>query len=202
MPVRLAPRLAPRLGHGLGLLAALLATSPALAEPQTIRLQPDTTRIDFTTYALSMFSLVGHFSQFTGQLQIDPLQPQHCNIDIDINVTSLSMADPARVRQALAPDMLDAAAFPHLLYHGTCIPGQATGMLTLHGVSRPLQLTTARAGDEVHASGSLLRQDFGIAGMPGLVGRTIRIGFRVRLPPKASPSASPSASASASASAR
>lgn len=181
-PRRAAPRPA-RLPASLLLAAFAAAPPPARAALRTIRLQPAIARIDFTTYALGLFPLAGHFAQFTGALQIDPAQPDTCTITLDVDVTSLAMADPARTRQALAPDMLNAAAFPHLTYRGTCSGGHASGTLTLHGTSHTLQLATFRRGDDLRASGSLKRQDFGITGMQHLVGRTIGIGFTVAVPP-------------------
>lgn len=182
MATRAGPRRKPHAVPALVLGALIATASDAQAGLRTIPLQPATARIDFTTYALGLFPLAGHFAAFTGALQIDPAQPDSCTITLDVDVASLAMADPTRTRQALAPDMLDATAYPHLTYRGTCSGGYANGTLTLHGTTRPLQLATFRRGDDLRASGTLHRQDFGITGMQHLVGRTIAIGFTVALP--------------------
>ena len=52
----------------------------------------------------------------------------------------------------------------------------------MHGVTRKLELTATRQGDMVTAQGTLRRQEYGLTGMPGLLGRTIRITFAVLLP--------------------
>lgn len=168
-----------------GLLAAILLVSPVAAEAEThvVKLSPPGTQVTFTSYALGLIPLAGHFNQFNGELKADPANPDACTVSLDVQVASLSMQDPARVRQALGPSMMDAAGFPHFSYSGSCAGGQAAGSLTMHGVTQNVTLTTERDGNTVKAIGSLRRADFGINGMPGLVGRTIRIGFQVVLPP-------------------
>jgi polyisoprenoid-binding protein YceI len=101
------------------------------------------------------------------------------------------MQNPAWVRQALAPNLMDAAGYPQFTYRGSCAGGQAAGLLTMHGMTQHVTLATEREGDTVKAVGSLRRTDFGIDGMPGLVGRTIRIGFQVVLPAELARRSSP-----------
>jgi polyisoprenoid-binding protein YceI len=87
------------------------------------------------------------------------------------------MADPAYARKALAADMLDAARFPTMSYDGACAGNTVGGALTLHGVTRPLTLALTRDGSEVAGVGRLLRHEYGIDGMPHLLGQTIKIRF-------------------------
>jgi polyisoprenoid-binding protein YceI len=162
--------------------ALLAAPVAAQAEVQVVQLSPPATQVTFTSYALGLIPLAGHFEQFTGQLKVDPANPNACTVSLNVQVGSLSMQDPARVRQALGPNMMDAAGYPQFTYSGSCAGGQAAGSLTMHGVTQNVTLTTQSEGNTVKAFGSLRRADFGINGMPGLVGRTIRIGFQVALP--------------------
>ena len=53
----------------------------------------------------------------------------------------------------------------------------------MHGVTQPLSLAPQRAGDEISATGSLRRQDFGVVGLPGLIGRRVDLLLSVTLPP-------------------
>ena len=175
--------------------AASIAAPPAPSlgtPPQTtnslgatlrqVALTPPGTSVQFTTYAMGLFPLAGHFNNFTGELHVDPNNPNTCAVTLDISVASLQMADPGRTRDALSPSLLDAATYPHLTYQGSCAGGHASGMLTMHGVTRRLELTATRQGDTVTAQGTLRRQEYGVTGLPGLLGRTIRITFAVSLP--------------------
>ncbi len=156
-----------------------------------VDLTPASTQISFTTFAMGLFPLGGHFTRFHGELQYDPADADACSVALDIDVASLSMADPARVRTALGPRLLNAAAFPNMTYHGTCSGGLATGLLTMHGATRPVSLSLVNDGAKMLARGDLHRQDFGLTGLPGLVGRTIRIAFAVTLPVRLAKPASP-----------
>ena len=169
-----------RLTRALTAFAALL--SAAHAEPRRIPLTPPDTRAEFTTYAMGLWPLEGHFTRFTGQLTVDPAHTQDCAVTLQIDVASLQMADPARTRIAVGPKLLNQPQFPTLSYQGSCAGGQAAGLLTMHGVTRPLVLAARRTGQTVTATGTLHRQDYGIDAMPGLVGRTIKLTFAVSLP--------------------
>ena len=158
------------------------AASPVGTTSRHLTLAPPGTSVRFTTYAMGVFPLTGHFDHFAGALDVDPASPNTCTVTLDISVASLQMADPDRTKQALGPALLDAAAYPHLTYQGSCVGGRASGMLTMHGVTRHLDLTATRQGETVTAEGTLRRADYGVTGMPGLLGRSIRITFAVCLP--------------------
>ncbi len=162
-------------------MPALLSLE-ARAEPRQIPLAPPGTSAEFTSYAMGLWPIAGHFTRFSGRLQVDPAHAQDCTVSLNIDVSSLEMADPARARTAMGPKLLDASRFPTLSYQGSCAGGHAAGMLTMHGVTRGLALSARRAGQVVTATGTLHRQDYGIDGLPGLVGRTIKLSFAVSLP--------------------
>ncbi len=166
---------------GAAICCLALATSAAAA-PRQIVLSPPDTSVAFTSYAMGLFAITGHFTRFTGHLLIDPGNPQDCTVALQIDVASLEMADPARARLATGPKMLDQPHFPMLAYQGSCAHGHAAGLLTMHGQTRSLELTASRSGPRVTAIGTLRRQDYGIDGLPGLVGRTIKLTFAVSLP--------------------
>ena len=165
-------------------LLALLTfyTHSANAQPREIPLTPPGTKAEFTTYALGLWPIPGHFTRFTGQLQVDPAHAQDCTVTLNIDVSSLEMADPERARLATGPKLLDQPRYPSLTYQGSCAGGRAAGLLTMHGVTHRLELTAKRTGRVVTATGTLHRQDYGLDGLPGLIGRTIKLTFAVSLP--------------------
>ena len=163
-------------------LALLAFVSPAKADPQQIPLTPPATQAEFTTYAMGLWPIQGHFTRFSGELSVDPVRTADCTVSLHIDVASLVMADPDRAKLAVGPKLLDEARFPTLSYQGSCAGGRAAGLLTMHGVTRPLVLEARREGGTVTATGTLRRQDFGVDGMTGLIGRTIKLTFAVALP--------------------
>ena len=163
--------------------ALLLAVHPCLAAPVTVSLGPATARIGLTVFALGLWPIPGRFERFSGSLTVDPAAPANCRISVDVEVASLRMAGPGRTNLALGTSLLDASRYPRLAYAGTCSASTASGQLTLHGVRQALSLAPRRAGNQVSATGSLRRQDFGITGMPGLIGRRVDLLLSVTLPP-------------------
>jgi polyisoprenoid-binding protein YceI len=166
----------------LALCGASLLCRAAAAAPETLPLTPATTKLALTVYGLGFFPLPGQYARFTGTLDIDRAQPEFCRVRVTVDQTSLSMADPGLARQALGADLLDATHFPTMSYVGTCTGHTIAGALTLHGVTHALALVLKRDGGTVDGAGRLVRHEYGIDGMPHLLGQVIKIRFVTRLP--------------------
>lgn len=171
-----------RLKFVLALCGAALLCRAAGAAPQTLALTPANAKLSLTVYALGFFPLPGIYHRFSGTLDIDLAHPAFCHVRLSVEQSSLTMSDPARARRALAPDMLDAARFPTMDFDGACQGGAIEGALSLHGITRPLSLALRRAGANVTGEGRLIRHDYGIDGMPHLLGQDIKIHFATTLP--------------------
>lgn len=165
------------------LLGLIVVPSRIQATQTVVPLLPGTTTIDLTIYAMGLFGLPAHFTRFSGSLRVDPDTPADCRVSVQIEAASLQMEDAGRARLATGPNLLDAARYPQLSYAGSCAGGQAEGALSLHGVTRKLTLTAIRDGDRIEATGTIRRGDFGIDGLPGMIGRTIKLRFTAQLPP-------------------
>ena len=161
----------------------VLASHTCLAAPVTVVLGPATARIGLTVLAVGAWPVPGQFERFSGQLTVDPTAASDCRVSVEVEVASLRMAGAGRTRLALGPSLLDAVRYPRLAYTGTCSTSESSGQLTLHGVTRPLSLTPHLDGDKVNATGSLRRQDFGVTGLPGLIGRRVDLLLSINLPP-------------------
>jgi polyisoprenoid-binding protein YceI len=174
----------PRATALLPVLVCLASAVPRMAWPatQTFPLTPATTTLGLTVYALGLFPIPGTYPRFHGTLELDTDHPGFCRVSITVDQLSLHMTDPARVRKALAPDMLNAAQFPTMSYAGNCQGRQTEGTLTLHGITRPVALYLTRRGGRVTGDGWLNRHDFEVNGMPHMVGPTIKIRFSTTLP--------------------
>jgi polyisoprenoid-binding protein YceI len=168
---------------GLGFFAGILVALPAsFACAAQVKLAPDDARIGLTAYALGVLPQSGRFSRFSGSLQFDPAHPQLCHVQLTVDVTSLAMGAAIYTRTALGASLLDAAHYPTLSYDGACDLARTTGQLTLHGVTRSLVLDETRVGARITATGKLRRQDYGILGVPALIGSSIGLVFSVELP--------------------
>jgi polyisoprenoid-binding protein YceI len=164
-----------------GLVACFCAASPC--DAALVPIVPGDTQIGLTVYAFGVFAQSGHFTRFTGTLQLDPDQLASCQIRIKVEAASLDMGVPGRTHMGIGPGLLDASTYPELLYSGACDPNHGEGDLTMHGVTRHVRVTEGRSGNRISATFSLRRQDYGIKGMPGLIGNRIGVVFSVDLPP-------------------
>ena len=147
-----------------------------------VPLVPATTKIGYTALVLGLFPLPAHFERFSGTITADPGNSATCAIHVQIEIASLQMADPDRTAQALGPSLLDAARYPTMRFDGSCDKGGVSGLLLLHGVSKPLHFSRRQEGDTILSTGMVQRREYGIDGLQGLVGQRIFIRISTKLP--------------------
>ena len=129
---------------------------------------------------------VGQFAKLEGRLAFDPAHPGQMTVTATADPRSLATPEPPPGFRAtlLGKDWLDAGRYPEIAFRSTKValvpPNHArvTGDLTLHGVTKPIELwTTFNGGYPANvmdgarigfsAEGAIRRSDFGIAtGLP------------------------------------
>jgi polyisoprenoid-binding protein YceI len=162
-------------------LLACCATA-AMAAPRRVILGPPASEVGFRAYGLGLLPIDARFPRFTGSLTYDPDDHAVCRVDLSIDVASLVADDPSMRDTMLGPGFMDAAHFPSLIYIGTCQGQGLVGMLGMHGITRPFELSLTWSREKVVAEGQLRRADWGMTAMPILAGRTVRIRVAVPLP--------------------
>jgi polyisoprenoid-binding protein YceI len=164
------------------ILSACFATGAAAA-PRRIDLAPPATEVAIRAYGMGLLPLDGTFAQFQGVLTYDPDDHSTCKVDLTIDVISLTMTNTSMRETMIGPDFMDAPRFPTLTYSGSCQKSGLNGVLDLHGVTRPFQLSLDWSPGGVVAEGRLIRADWGMTAMPIVAGRTVRIQVTVPLAP-------------------
>jgi polyisoprenoid-binding protein YceI len=166
------------------LFAALLGclVTEATAAPRRIALAPPASLVEFRAYGLGLMPIDARFARFTGWLSYDPDDHATCQVELQVDVASLATDDRSVHDTVIGPDFMDAARFPSLDYAGACQQRGIGGMLGMHGVTRPFELSLTWSRDAVVAEGRLLRADWGMTAMPILGGRTVRIRVTFALP--------------------
>jgi polyisoprenoid-binding protein YceI len=156
---------------------SLLVALPALAVPQTYEIDPVHSRVEFTIR--HMFSKVtGDFGAFTGSVKYDPAAPGTSSVTVEIDASSIDTNNDGRDKHLKSADFFDVAKYPTLHFASNKItPGaegklKVEGMLTMHGITKPVVIDAAflgsgpdlrgtiRAGFE--GSTKLDRKDYGI----------------------------------------
>ncbi len=174
------------------LLALLLVAGAATAAPVHYTIDPGHTYPSFAVDHMGLSTWRGKFDQTTGAVTLDRAR-QTGTVHIVTQVGSINFGNPALTRMVLREALpaarcksqcafFDAAKYPTAVYDGRLVdfvdgaPTRVTGKLTLHGVTRPLDLQIEhfkcipdpmqkpreRCGAE--ASATFDRADFGIDG--------------------------------------
>lgn len=159
--------------------AALLAAAPVLATPATYEVNSDHTDVMFEIGHLGFSMKHGSFRTVSGTLSLDPDAPAASMVDVKIATNSIDTNLARRDHELMGPGFLDAVAFPEIHYVSSkvTLTGKDTadidGVLTLHGVSRPVVLHARlnklgvnpldrRPTVGFSASAALKRSDFGV----------------------------------------
>jgi polyisoprenoid-binding protein YceI len=175
------------------LLLALLA-GPALAAPPAARLQPEQSRISFTSKQMGV-PVEGRFKRFDAQVMLDPQRPEDGRVVLEIDTGSAALSPMADAELPKAP-WFDTAHFPRAVFRSSSIraagPGRldVTGRLELKGMAREITVPVVLErgqGQETVASGSFMlrRLDFKVGDGEwtdtAMVADEVRVSFRLVL---------------------
>jgi len=181
-------------------LAASLFGSQAFAQatihtgsqvkPGNYVLEPSHTRVLFSTTHLGFTTWYGEFTNTTGTLKLDPINPAASALSVVIRTNSVSTSN-TRLDGELV-EWFDATTYPTIAFVSTSVaptgPNTAdvTGNLTFHGVTKPVTLSVSfngagtnpmdkkyTAGFEV--SGDLKRADFGVTKDEPFIGDDVKL---------------------------
>lgn len=138
---------------------------PAASFPQltgTWRLDPAHTRIGFSARHAMVATVRGSFHDVGGTLTLDGAQPTLSHAEVTIQAVSIDTGTPDRDTHLRSPDFLDVERYPTVTYVSRGVEGSAgsdeytlRGDLTIHGVTRPVELEIEYQGTAKDPFGSL-----------------------------------------------
>lgn len=153
-------------------------SSTAIAlQPGTYDIDPAHSEVSFRVRHL-LTKVTGHFRQFSGTITVDPADVAKSRVDLRIDAASIDTATADRDTHLRSEDFFHVEKFPYLTFTGERVvkagPDAFTvsGPLTIHGVSKPIDLRVtylgtmndpwgnAKAGFE--SAIRLNRKDFGL----------------------------------------
>jgi polyisoprenoid-binding protein YceI len=169
---------------GKTLLAALLACASASAIAATDRytIDPEHTFPSFEADHMGISIWRGKFNTSSGEVTLDKADNGAITagtVNVAIDPASIDFGHDKLNEHAKGADLFDTGQYPQATYRGTLAgfedgrPTRLTGELTLHGVTRPVELEVTRFKCIPHpifkrelcgadAFGTLQRDDFGI----------------------------------------
>lgn len=132
------------------ILAMLAATSGiATAAPVTYEIDPNHTYPSFEADHMGISFWRGKFNKSAGTLIVDKTAGTG-SVDVDIDIGSVDFGLDAMNEQAVSAEFFDVGKYPEATYKGRLedfvdgAPTRVVGELTLHGVTRPVELRIDR----------------------------------------------------------
>ena len=108
--------------------------------------------VQFRIYHLGYSVLTGRFNDFGGSFNWDKDKPQDASINVTINTASIDSNHAERDKHLREADFLNVEKYPEATFKSTQYDGDATGgklegILTLHGVSKPVTIDVKYIGE-------------------------------------------------------
>jgi len=107
------------------------------------------TRVGFDIERFGLHWVSAHFRQFQGDFAFDRQGPGS-RVDVTVRTESIDCGDSRWNPHLRSPEWLDVAQYPQMIYRSRHIEfvgedrAEASGELTLHGVTRPVDLSVSQ----------------------------------------------------------
>lgn len=146
----------------------------------TYAVEPYHTQVLFSVSHFGFTNYYGNFSGASGSLAVTPKKVSSMAVSISVPVASVATTVPKLTEELKAADWLDATHYPTMVFRSTGVTqtgpdtADVAGVLTLHGITKPLTLHATFNGAGVNVldhkqtlgfqlSGVLKRSDFGVS---------------------------------------
>ena len=160
------------------MIAALLIAAGTASAADNYAIDPAHSSVNFTVRHLGLSKVHGNFTDFTGTISYDPRDVTKSAVKVTIKTASINTGNETRDNHLRSPDFFDAVKYPELTFASEKITKSkdgfvAQGTLTMHGVSKKVELPFTLAGPAKGMQGemrlaaeaqiTLNRQDYGVS---------------------------------------
>lgn len=175
------------------LTAVLLAAS---AQGASYSIDTEHSSVGFTIKHLVISKVKGQFKTFNGEFTLDDKKGTLAKAEGNVDAASIDTGVAERDKHLKSADFFDVVKFPKLSFRlkkfeGDKSGGQATGDLTIHGVTKPVTLKVEIGGGVTDpwgnkkfafsASGKINRKDFGLTWNKAIEAGGVMVGEEVEL---------------------
>jgi len=135
----------------LAFLATIAVSLPARAALDTYVVDAGHSGVGFKVRHL-IANVPGSFKTFSGEIQLDPKDLAKGSVKFEIDAASISTDVPDRDAHLKSPDFFDVEKYPKITFQSTKVVAKSatelvvTGNLTMHGVTKPVDLNVAVGG--------------------------------------------------------
>lgn len=179
------------------LISLALATA-AVAQAGTWQIDPNHTSAQFAVRHMGVSTVRGAFTKVTGTAHYDLADPSKTSLDATIDASSVDTRVQMRDNDLRSPNFLDVQKYPTITFKSKQVKSAGTGKLqiagdlSIHGVTKEVLLDVDGPSAEIKdpmgnrrigasATTKISRKDFGVNGLPGVVGDEINITIDVEL---------------------
>jgi polyisoprenoid-binding protein YceI len=127
-------------------LTIFAVAGAASAAPVNYNMDPSHTYPSFEADHMGISMWRGKFNKTTGKMTLDKTAGQG-SVEVSVDLSSVDFGHDEMNNKAVGPEFFDVAKYPHATYKGKLagfkngVPTKVLGELTLHGVTRPVELT-------------------------------------------------------------
>jgi polyisoprenoid-binding protein YceI len=120
----------------------------------TYQIDPAHTSAQFKVRHMMIANVKGEFDKVSGTVNFDPANPSAASIEASIDVASISTRDEQRDADLKSPNFFDVEKYPAITFKSkkvTATSGDSftvVGDLTIHGVTKEVDLTVEELTDE------------------------------------------------------
>ena len=156
------------------------------------------THAQFKVRHLMVSNVKGDFDKVTGTIVLDDANPSASSVNITVDVASISTREPQRDAHLKSAEFFDVEKFPTMTFVSTGVVKsgedsyEVVGDLTIHGVTRTVDLTVEEVTSEMKdpfglfrrgatAKATILRSDFGLKYNMVLEAGGVAIGDQVHI---------------------
>ena len=161
------------------------SSTPGSLPAGIYRIDPERSTVHANVKAMfGLLTVKGTFRLKDGEVQIAD-DPARSTIRATIDATSYASGNDKRDRDVTSPALLDAVAYPEIVFTATTIRPEGSGSavdgsLTAHGTTnaaavRVSEVSVDGAVTHFHASADLDRNPFGVTRKKGMVGSSVAV---------------------------
>ena len=184
----------------ISVFAAMTVVASLLSYAQTSSWKIDSAHsaANFSIKHMGISTVHGHFGNVNGTVMLDEKDFTKSSVNATIDVTTVDTGVAMRDTHLKSPDFFDVAKFPTMTFAGKKITASGddyhlVGDLTLHGVTKSVELTMDKPGKEqvggdgksIHrgftATTTIHRQDFGLVWNKPLSSGDMMLGDDVKV---------------------
>ena len=139
-------------GKALIVAASMFISTSVFADKYTIDTQGAHAFVEFKIKHLGYSWLSGRFNSFEGDFSFSQDNPSDATVNVVIDTTSVDTNHAERDKHLSSADFLNVSAFPTATFTGTSFnyagdgKGTLTGDLTLHGVTKSIDIAVTHIG--------------------------------------------------------